>query len=375
MDLLLDEGAQEFLARRVKVREALGTAGLNGLLAYSPAWRKEDVRFLSHCHLLGNYSLVLMNLAGEAILFVSDPFDGERAAKGWIREVRSIRNNFSAPAQAIGEMGIKVRLGLSGFSFAPCSMISAVRTGLPDLELVGTEVLAQIRLKKSPWELARIRKAAEIADQGYDAFQRLAGQGVREFELVAEVEYVLKRLRAEDNFMLIASGKDLRSMRPPTSRNLRPGETVITELTPKYDGYWAQVCRTLVIGPPSSEQTRAFDIFWRAQEAAFKIARPGLTASDLARAQNDVFRAQGFGQYTGSEYTRGRGHGHGLHFDEDPMLVEGNQLTLEPGMVIVIHPNTYLPLAGYMVQGDTVVITETGCEVLTSTERKLFQAS
>jgi Xaa-Pro dipeptidase len=194
-----------------------------------------------------------------------------------------------------------------------------------------------------------------------------------EFELVAEVEGFLKSNGAEDNFMLIASGgTEVMGMRPPTQRRFKKGDQVTTELTPQIGGYYAQICRTLVLGEPSAEQRQAFAIFAEARKAAEDLLKPGVDIADVARAQNDVFREHGYGEYTGSKYTRVRGHNLGLHPDETPYVLEDVHYTVKPGMAIIAHPNTYLPLSGYMVFGDTLLVTETGCEPLNRAERKLF---
>jgi Xaa-Pro aminopeptidase len=91
----------------------------------------------------------------------------------------------------------------------------------------------------------------------------------------------------------------------------------------------------------------------------------------VAKAQNDVFRQHGLGDYVTSQYTRVRGHGLGL-FVDGPHVLEGVPLVLEENMTLVVHPNTYHPVAGYIVLGDTVRVTATGCEVLTTTPRELF---
>jgi len=84
-----------------------------------------------------------------------------------------------------------------------------------------------------------------------------------------------------------------------------------------------------------------------------------------------VFRRHGLGDYVTSEYTRVRGHGVGLYVD-GAHLLEDNTLALEPGMTLVVHPNTYHPDVGYMVLGDTVLVTDSGREVLCGTSRELF---
>src|SRR5262249_24688394 len=100
-------------------------------------------------------------------------------------------------------------------------------------------------------------------------------------------------------------------MTPPSERRIASGDLVTTELTPAVAGYFAQICRTLVVGRASDPQRRAFDLFREALEAGIAAVRPGATAADVARAENDVFRRHGLGEYTTSKWTRVRGHGIG----------------------------------------------------------------
>lgn len=140
------------------------------------------------------------------------------------------------------------------------------------------------------------------------------------------------------------------------------------------DGYWLQICRSAVVGTASDAQKRSFDLFNEAVDAGMAVVKPGVTAHEVAVAQNDVFRRHGYGEYCTSQYTRVRGHGHGLHMDETP-IIEGNHTVLPENSVFIIHPNTYTPIAGYHVLGDPVRVTADGSEVLVETERKLFQTN
>lgn len=161
-------------------------------------------------------------------------------------------------------------------------------------------------------------------------------------------------------------------MLPPKDKPLKLGDLLLTEVTPQYSGYWTQICRSTALGEITKDVQRSHDIFHRSMEEALKIAKPGVPITKLAEVQNQVFTEEGFGEYTSLKWTRSRGHGQGLHMDEPPLIAEGNQTVLQEGMVIIIHPNTYLPLAGYMVLGDPILITANGPEVLIKTERKLF---
>jgi Xaa-Pro dipeptidase len=153
---------------------------------------------------------------------------------------------------------------------------------------------------------------------------------------------------------------------------LKPGNLVTTELTPCVDGYYVQICRTLVVGEPSVEQKQAFAVYREAMEAGIAAVEPGVTAADIARAENDVFRRHGLGDYVTSEYTRVRGHGIGLFPDTKPHILEDVDTRIEVGMSLVVHPNTYHPVVGYMVLGDSLIVHADGPEVLIRTPRELF---
>ena len=248
-----------------------------------------------------------------------------------------------------------------------------IRGAVPEV-VSASKLLDGARMVKSAWELARMRKAALVSDAAWRTFVEVLEPGITEYDIVAEVEADIKRLGAEDNFMLIASGRDeVLGMTPPGRRRIEVGDMVRTELTPQTDGYWLQICRSVTVGPVSGAQQKSFELFHEAAEAGFAVVRPGITAHEVAVAENDVFRKHGYGEYCTSQWTRVRGHGLGLHLDETP-IIEGNQTVLPEGATFIIHPNTYTPIAGYHVFGDQVVVTAAGAEYLVSTERRMFSS-
>jgi len=239
-----------------------------------------------------------------------------------------------------------------------------------------TALLDKLLMHKSAGEIAAVRRAAEIADEAYVEFLRMVRPGRRQFEIVADLEAHLRRRGCPDNFMIIGSGgKDVLGMTPPSERRIAVGDLVTTELTPAVDGYFAQICRTLVVGKASEAQRRAFGVFVEALEAGIAAVRPGVRAADVAKAENDVFRKHGLGEYTTSQWTRVRGHGMGMFADSKPHILEDVNTVLEPGMTLIVHPNTYHPDVGYIVLGDALAVTDTGAEVLCRTPRQLFEVA
>ncbi len=243
----------------------------------------------------------------------------------------------------------------------------ALASALPATALVdATTLMDQLMVHKSAGEADIVARATRLADEGYAVFREAAQPGKTEFALIAELEAWFRGQGCIENFMIMGSGgTEVRTMRPPGRRVLQQGDMVTTELTPCLDGYYAQICRTLVIGTPTPAQLQAYAVYEEALEA---------THGDIARAQNDVFRRHGLAEYITSKYTRVRGHGMGLYVD-GPHVLEDVEQVLEPEMTLVVHPNTYHPVAGYIVLGDTVRVTTTGCEVLTRTTRSLTELS
>ena len=329
--------------------------GWDSILLYGNAWRKDPFRSLVNVNFSGDHALARLSRSGEIAVTFSDPWDSEIASATF---QPAFEKAFAAGASAI-----------AGLEFMEERFVAACGA----LPVSATAEVEELRRVKTAEEIRYIKQAAELADRGYQHFAAVIEPGMREYELVAEVEAFLKTNGAEDNFMLIASGgTEVVGMKPPTERKFQKGDSVTTELTPQVNGYYAQICRTLVLGDPSPGQKKSFEIFSEAQSAAQNLIKPGITAAAAARTQNDVFRKYGYGDYTGAKYTRVRGHCLGLYPDETPHILEDVEYVLKQDMVVIAHPNTYLPLSGYMVFGDTLLVTSTGNIPLNHTEKKLF---
>jgi Xaa-Pro dipeptidase len=231
-------------------------------------------------------------------------------------------------------------------------------------------------MRKLASEYEAVKSACRLADEGYAVFREAARPGRADYELIAEIENFFRSRGVDDNFQIIGvGGQEVRGMAPPQGKRLKLGDLVTTELTPCVDGYYAQICRTLVVGPPNEAQLTAFGIWKESMEAGIATVRPGVTAGDIARAENDVFRKHGLGEYVTSEYTRVRGHGLGLFADTKPHILEDVTTVIEEGMTMIVHPNTYNPNVGYFVLGDAIGVTATGSEVFCGTPRQLFSTS
>jgi Xaa-Pro aminopeptidase len=356
--------------RRKRLIEAMGAEGLDVVLLYGNSWQNDYLRYATDFGILEGQALATVRADGEVTLYLDSPLEAERASV----DCHGI-NIVHAPDLLTQVDGALDRMRNQRIGGAPYNLLPRkVTARAKEISLDDrTGLLDRLLMGKLDAEVAAIKSAAHLADEGYAVFRQAARPGRADYELIAEIEAFYRANGVDDNFQIIGvGGPEVRGMAPPSGKRLKRGDLVTTELTPCIDGYYVQICRTLVVGEPTAEQLAAHALYREAMEAGIATVRDGVTAADIARAENDVFRRHGYGDYVTSEYTRVRGHGLGLFADTKPHILEDVTTRIDANMVLVVHPNTYHPVVGYMVLGDAVVVTKTGCDVLTQTPRELF---
>ena len=122
------------------------------------------------------------------------------------------------------------------------------------------------------------------------------------------------------------------------------------------------------MGPPGRKHRDLYQAVLEAQLAAIDVVKPGVQAGKVDQAARKVLQKAGFASY----FTHSTGHGVGLEIHEPPRLGKGQTELLQPGMVITIEPGAYIPGLGGVRIEDMVLVTETGCQVLTPTSKELM---
>jgi Xaa-Pro dipeptidase len=359
-------------ARRRHLLTAMADAGIEHMVLYGNAWQGDYLRYATDFGILEGQAIAIAREEGVT-LYLDSMIEAERASVECVGiEIVHAPDLIARVDNALNRFNNR-RIGA-----APARLIPRkIAARASDLKLSdGTGFLDRLLMAKMPSEIDAIRRAVKVADEGYEVFRQAARPGRADYELIAEIEAFFRANGVDDNFQIIGvGGPEVRGMAPPGGKKLKSGDLVTTELTPCVDGYYAQICRTLVVGEPNAEQCKAFALYLEAMEAGIAAVRDGVTAADIARAENDVFRKYGLGEYTTSEYTRVRGHAVGLFADSKPHILEDVTTRIDAGMTLIVHPNTYHPVVGYMVLGDVVVVRKDGCEVLTQTPRQLFSVA
>ncbi len=356
--------------RRKRLFKAMTERELDVLVVYGNAWQGDYLRYVADYGLLEGQGLAVARRDGEVTLYLDSPLEAERASVESPDLTVVYTPNIIAEVEKAMERAGNARIGAGPFKLLPRRFAARRK----DLRLTDeTAFIDNLLMNKLTSEVDAIRRSAKLADEGYAVFKTAARVGRADYELIAEVEAFYRSRGVDDNFMIMGvGGPEVRGMAPPAGKIIKQGDLVTTELTPNVDGYYAQICRTLVVGEASADQLTAFNVYKEAMEAGIAIVRHGTKASEVAKAENDVFRRHGLGDYVTSEYTRVRGHGLGLFADTKPQILEDVHTPLEAGMTIIVHPNTYNPTVGYMVLGDIMTVTQDGHELFTRTPRELF---
>jgi Xaa-Pro aminopeptidase len=358
-------------ARVDDLRRAMEVADVDRLLLYGNNWHADYLRYGSDFGIVEGQGLALFERDGEVTLLLDDPAEAERARAETSHDV-VLAHDLVGTAKNLLLRGGNRRVAATPYHLLPYGLVRhAGELGLSD----GGKLIEQLLMDKRQEEHVHVRLAAALADRGYEIFRAAARPGRKDFELVAEIERFFRSEGVSENFMIVGvGGREVRGMAPPSGKVLKPGDLVTTELTPCVEGYYAQLCRTLVVGEPSELQRKSFCVFQEALDAGLRAVRAGVTASEVAKAENDVFRRYGLGDYVTSEYTRVRGHGIGLFPDQKPQVLEDVTIPLTANMTMIVHPNTWHPDVGYLVLGDTIIVTPVGHEALSATPRALMSA-
>ncbi len=363
--------------RRARAQAAMRGKGVRTLVVYFGGQhymlRMNQLMWLTDFKALGPAALVLP-AEGAPTLIVTPRWDLPRAKEQavGVADIVAVAPSAFAAAIASRAKAGSGPLALIGREDMTVVFARALFGALGGEPLDAETLVTSLAASRTPVELARVEHAAAIADAGFAALCEKAAVGMWEYELAAEVEAAMQSLGSDDNYGLIGAGPHNRAIRAPTNRRLERGDLIVGEITPCYRGYFAQLCRTFILGEPSDLQRAKYDMLIAAQDAGFAAARAGQPSSGIAKAVNEVISAQGYGEYCRQPYMRTRGHGLGFGGVVPYDVTESASPTLAADMTMIIHPNQYIPETGYMMLGDTVAIAAAGPRVLTKTPRRLF---
>lgn len=341
--------------RADRLRERMGELGVEALVLSAPP----DVRYVT-----GFSGEGWVVLASKTVLVTDGRYTlrAEREAPGMEVEVRT--GAITGPvARRLSEQGAK-RAGFQA-DHLTVSQRDSLQEGLDGIDLVPLKnVLREARMVKDAGELKALRRAIAATDAAFTRIAEAAHPGMTEKELALEVERQVL-LSGGDRLSfdsIVALGPDAADPHAePTDRKAKKRDLLKLDFGAQVAGYHADLTRTIFLGQPTRKQRDIYRIVLEAQQAAIEAVRPGMAAKDLDQVARDVIAQAGHGD----RFAHGLGHGVGLEVHEGPGVGQSSEDTLAAGMTITVEPGIYLPGWGGVRIEDIMLVTETGCEVLT----------
>ena len=232
-------------------------------------------------------------------------------------------------------------------------------------------LVERMRMVKDAEEVRLIRHAVEMGAGLFRIALKKIRPGVKEVEVAAALEYQARRSGAEGMSFptIVAAGRRSAVVHGRASNAAIPARGfVVCDFGVILAGYCSDRTRTVHVGRPSGEARQMYAAVLEAQQAAIAAVRPGVSAAEVDSAARKVLRKNSLARY----FTHSTGHGLGLEIHEAPRLASGQQQELEPGMVVTIEPGAYIPAKRGVRIEDVIVVTPSGCDVLTPTDKELI---
>ncbi|MGH3471317.1 MAG: M24 family metallopeptidase [Nocardioidaceae bacterium] len=362
------------LAGRVaRVQAALVARGIDALIV-SPG---PDLRYLTGYDAIPLERLTVLVVAadGDPVLVVPklEVAEAERSPAGLAGiSILTHEETDDSHALAVAMITSAQRVAVDDHMWAlrlfqlQASMPAAVFTSAGGL-------LTGLRMRKTPDEVAALRSAGAAIDRVHlrmSEFLRVGRTERAAAELIGAA--IIEEGHARVDFVIVGSGPNGASPHHAVSdRVVEAGDSVVVDIggtTP--DGYCSDSTRTYVVGGhPVAEVRDYYSVLREAQRTQCDHAAPGVTAQSVDRVGRAIIADAGYGE----NFMHRTGHGIGLETHEEPYIVEGNELVLEPGMAFSIEPGIYLAGRHGARIEDIVVTTHDGIERLNSTPRDLLE--
>lgn len=346
----------EHLQQRVgNTREQLGTRHIDALILTKPANVTYITGFLGE----DSWAVVTKN----AVYLLTDSRYTEQAQKECAGTTIVERKDLIAPACGGLVRKLKSAKVVAVENSISVAMYRALRrsAGLP-IKTAG-EIIETLRAVKDEQETATIKAASAIAATAFKRAVRHARPGVTESELAGILDLEMRRQGAKIGFeTIVAFGPNAsRPHHQPGPRRLAETDTVLIDFGAQCQGYCCDITRSFVIGKPTAAWRKVYQVVEKAQAAAIEAAKAGIELAKLDAIPRAVIRESGL-----PAYGHGTGHGFGLEIHEVPFLREKAKGRLRASQIITIEPGVYIPgRLGVRIEDD-ILITDSGCELLTA---------
>lgn len=378
-----DFSLEEFSERRMRVREAIGAAGLDWLVVFHPVsihWLTgSDAKSYQEfqCLLISAQPgpICVLTREGERNEFRDDALVDQIWSWGGGRVEDPIAA-FERLADSLGLRRSRVGIETPAYYLHPHHYVR-IKEWLGDaLAAEPNELIHDLKLVKSPAELAYIRQASRIADRAMQVFVEALIEGRTELEVAGDVYHALLASGsglAASPINLVSGERSCFSHGAPTERRLKRGDFGSVEYGATFRRYTATIGRQFSIGRPTPRMLELYDVVRRAADACIAQIRAGAPAAAPHEAAKQVIADAGYDRFRVHTTGYGLAPGFPPTWGEPLHMIGGSRYTLQAGMVVTVEPPVFLgdePLGARII--DNVLVTEEGAELLSEFSRELI---
>ena len=360
----------ELRRRRSLAWQEVEAQDAHALIVYAADGRGQNIRYLTNFSPIYGDAVFVMTPERQIYLLNFDWEIPRAREDAGLEEFIASFDIVDQVSALLRDLGItRGRVATVGFDRIPHPMFVRLATSFPGIDFMDiTASLEQARRIKSPHEIAQLRRAVEITEAGVRAVREAIRPGLSEVELAALAEYTMKAAGATVLAFptLVLSGPErVVPVGMPTGRRVQEGDVVMLDLGATWNGYQADLSRTLVIGRASQEQERAYQVVTDAWQRAVDNTRPGVRCDRLQEVAAQVVAEAGY------TLAHRIGHGVGLATSLEWPNLQNEEEPLAPGMTLCIEPAICLPGIGTLKVEDDLVVTEDGAVLLSTLDRSL----
>jgi len=256
-------------------------------------------------------------------------------------------------------------------SFITVDLLDQLTDAAPDVEWVATkDMVEDLRVTKDESEIALMRRAARIADEGFEFLCKTLRPGMTEHEAAWELEAHMRTHGADKLAFDLIVGSGAGGAEPhhhSGPRVIQAGEPIVLDLGARVNGYNSDLTRTICLGQPKDDRfMEIYSIVLRAQEAALNGICAGMTGIEADKLARDVIVAAGHGDHFG----HGLGHGVGLAVHEEPRAGRLAEDAILAGSTLPVEPGIYLPGWGGVRIEDLTLVGENGVQLLSHASKE-----
>jgi len=284
---------------------------------------------------------------------------------------RIVASPLEGLTRAIEELGYQSgKIGIEERYF-PVSTYQWLGKSFPRAQFIdASDILVQLRMVKNGEEIARLKKAADSVEKGIQAVFNSLKTGITERDIDRIFRERVNAEGADTLYVQVGfSGRGAYGISLPTERPLKEGELVRIDASTSYKEYVSDIARFAVLGKASKEIKDYYSITSSAEQAALKKVKVGVRICDIFNTAVVIPPTAGYKDYRRHHV----GHGIGLDAHEAPILSPKNEMLLEENMVLCVETPYYVWGLGGFAPEDILVVTEEGCDLLTTPQKEIIE--